>query len=339
MNRNILTITATLTVAATTAQADPAGLRLFDIDMPHHGQPTMAALWYPAGGGGTETTFAANAVFQGVTAAEDAPVAEGVHPVVLLSHGMGGGIESTAWLASGLAERGAVVIAVNHLGTTWRAFDMSEGIAHWTRAWDLSTALDAILADPALDGHTDPTRVMAAGFSYGGWTALSLGGAGGNHAGAVAACEDHAGEMELCDMLMSPEVDMAGVDPDAWNDDYADPRVTHVAALDPGFVWGPEADDLTGLVDDVLLIGLGDETTRLVATDFDRSGFAAMIPQAQVARMVPAVHFTGMPLCTDRGPAILEDEQDDPVCTDPEGTDRAGAHAAVIGLMAAQIGL
>lgn len=342
MTRNILTTTATLAILAatvTTANAQSAGLRLFDIDMPHHGQEALAALWYPADSDGTETVFAGNPVFQGVAARENATVAEGTYPVFLLSHGMGGGIESTAWLASALAERGAVVIAVNHINTTWRAFDMSEGIAHWTRAQDLTQALDTVFADPALEGHLDPDRIMAAGFSYGGWSALSLGGARGNHDGAVSACEEHAGEMELCDMLMSPKVDMPGVDPALWNADYSDPRVTHVAALDPGFVWGPVAEDLDGLVGEVLLIGLGDADTRLDATDFDRSGFAGFLPDAKVERIVPAVHFTGMPLCTNEGAAILESEADDPVCTDPEGTDRAAAHDRIVGLLADQIGL
>lgn len=339
MIRNILTTSAAIAVISTAAQADPAGLRLFDIDMPHHEAPALAALWYPAAGDGAETVFAGNTVFEGVAAREDAPLAEGTYPVVVLSHGMGGGIESTAWLASALAERGAVVIAVNHINTTWRAFDMSKGIAHWTRAEDMSAALDTVLTDPALSGHLDTSRVMAAGFSYGGWSALSLGGARGNHAGAVAACEAQSGQMALCDMLLSPDVDMQGVDPGLWDADYSDPRVTHVAALDPGFVWGPVEPDLDALVDDVLLIGLGDAETRLDATDFDRSGFAGFLPGAQIERIVPSVHFTAMPLCTSKGAAILESEADDPVCTDPEGTDRAAVHGRIVDLMAARIGL
>lgn len=49
---------------------------------------------------------------------------------------------------------------------------METALDHWTRVADLSLALDMILADPELVDRIDPDRIMAAGFSFGGWTAL-----------------------------------------------------------------------------------------------------------------------------------------------------------------------
>lgn len=52
---------------------------------------------------------------------------------------------------------------------------------HWTRAQDMSAALDCVLATQA--EFVGPDRIMASGFSYGGWKALSLAAQTGNHAG------------------------------------------------------------------------------------------------------------------------------------------------------------
>jgi predicted dienelactone hydrolase len=324
---------------ASYATAEPAGLRQIEIAMPHHGVVANATMWYPNGGGGARTVFAENPVFRGVDAALSAEVADGSHPLVLFSHGMGGTARAQAWFASGLAARGAVVLSVDHPRSSWGDYDMTEGVRHWTRAADLSVALDALLADPEVGPRIDTSRIMAAGFSYGGWTALSLGGARGNHAGLVEACSTFVETMAACDMLLSEAVDMQGLDPDRWNADYADPRITHVAAIDPGFVWGLEAADMARVVPNVLMIGFGGPEDRMSATDFDASGLLDLLPGATILRIDPGFHFTAMPLCKPGAAEILRAENDDPVCTDPPGTDRAAAHASVIAAIARELGL
>lgn len=328
-----------LTVAASGAIADPAGLRLLQLDLPHHGESVETAIWYPNASGGEPSRVAENAVFEGVEAVPGAEVAEGRHPLVVFSHGMGGSHQAQAWLASGLAERGAIVISLSHPNSTWRDFDMSEGVKHWTRVADLSAALDMVLVDPDLANRIDPSRIMAAGFSYGGWTALSMSGINGNHAGIVAGCEEHVDTMSACDMLLSEEVNMQGIDPAAWNASYADPRISRVAAIDPGFVWGLEPSDVAGLVPNAVIIGLGGEDDRMLATNFDASGLAELLSEVRIERLEPAFHFTAMPICKPAGEAILLEENDDPVCTDPEGTDREAIHMAIVDLMAAELAL
>ena len=53
----------------------------------------------------------------------------------------------------------------------------------------------------------------------------------------------------------------------------------------------------------------------------------------------PATHFTAMPICKDKGAAILAEESDDPVCTDPSGTDRKTVHDQIIALIADKFNL
>ena len=210
---------------------------------------------------------------------------------------------------------------------------------HWTRAQDLSRALDVLMADPRFAGHLDPSRIMAAGFSYGGWTALSLGGLRGNLAGYVDHCRTHGEASAICTDVLAPEVDLAAFPGADWNGTHADPRVTHVAAIEPGLIWGLGDAETADLVDDVRLIGLGAGADRMLATDFDASGLVALLPGARVDRIDPAIHFTALPLCKPMAEAILIEEQDDPVCTDPAGTDRAAVHRRIVDAILSDLGL
>jgi predicted dienelactone hydrolase len=306
--------------------------------MPHHEASARVAIWYPSTAQDAPALYADNPVFQGVEAHLDGPVSEGQHPVVLFSHGIGGTDRAQAWLGAALAERGVITVAINHPNSTWGNFDMSKGVAHWTRAQDVSAAFDALLDLPDFAERIDPSRVMAAGFSFGGWTALSLGGARGNLAGMVEACTTYP-EMEACALLMSEEVNMPELDPADWNQSYADARVTHVMAIDPGFVWGLTASDVADLLSATRVIGFGGEEDRMLATDFDRSGLAGLLGDGKTLQFDPAYHFSAMPLCKPAGEAILAEEKDDPVCTDPEGSDRAAIHDKIVNLIANDLGL
>jgi len=320
------------------AHAEVAGLQIAEIFMPHHVAASRVAIWYPSTSQEQPSLYANNPVFEGVEAYMDSPLSPGQHPIVLFSHGMGGTDRAQAWLASALARRGVITVSVNHANSTWGDFDMSEGVAHWTRAQDMSAALDALVDLPSFSDSLDMSRVMAAGFSYGGWTALSLGGATGNHSGIVDACMTYP-DMEACGLLLSDEVNMQGLDPEVWNASYADDRVTQVVAIDPGFVWGLEQSDIASLVPATLVIGFGGDGDRLLATDFDRSGLTALLGDRRTERFDPAYHFSAMPVCTEAVEAILEEDDDDPVCTDPEGSDRAAIHASIIGMITEELGL
>lgn len=119
-------------------------------------------------------------------------------------------------------------------------------------------------------------------------------------------------------------MDLAPFAAEDWNGIHADPRVTHLVAIEPGLIWGVGPADIADLVPDVPLIGLDAGSDRMLATDFDASGLAGLLPGATVERIAPAIHCTALPLCKPMAEAILIEEQDDPVCTDPAGTDRAG---------------
>ncbi len=324
--------------SAGASAAQDVGFAELSIAAPHHQETMETVILFPAHGP-EETRFAGNAVFEGVDLLENAEPAAGQYPLVLLSHGWGGNYDRMAWLGAGLAERGAVVLAVNHPGSTTRDFDSATAMNHWTRAQDLSAALDHLLADPGLAPLIDESRIYAAGFSYGGWTALSLAGVRGSRDGFFDYCAAAGARSQFCAELAARGVDISGIDQRLYEATYRDPRIAAVAAIDPGLTWGLTPQDVADVRVPVLLVGLGEGTHRLQATDTSASGFTALLPEAANTRIAPAMHFSALGLCTPAGAAILADEGDDPVCTDPEGTDRRAVLQQIVTAMAGHFGL
>ena len=126
--------------------------------------PPMAAA--PAG-----LPFATPAI-----AVENAPIAEGRFPLIVISHGFGGRPEYMSWLGENLASKGYVVVAPDHADRpfgTPAAFE--EALVH--RALDQAFVARAALADPSLGPHLDPARIGLVGYSMGGYGALRSAGA------------------------------------------------------------------------------------------------------------------------------------------------------------------
>ena len=302
------------------------------------------AVWYPSAGGGEAVSFGGNSVFHGTRVLDRARMAEGPFPVVLASHGLGGNIGALGWLTAGLAEGGCVsngFSSVNHPNSTRADFDLQEGLKHWTRVQDLRAARAWLAAQPELAAHADFSRIYAVGFSAGGWTALSLGGARADLEGYGARCETAPPSLWQCADLTRRGADLTAYPAEEWNAGRKDGRVRAVAAIDPALTWGLGPAHVRDLVDRVLLIGLGTAETRLPATDFSETGsrFAALVPGAEIETMDPAAHFSALLPCKPEGPAILAAENDDPVCDDPPGTDRAALHERIVARIAAFLGL
>ncbi len=334
MKRFLLAMSLLMPIAAAADEAP--GLISEDVMAPHHGRAMQMAVWYP-GEGGTETLFAENPVFKGGLVRKGAAPLPGKHPVVLLSHGMGGSLMSLNWLATGLVEKGAIVIAVNHPNGAFNDKNLDKMFNHWTRVQDLEAALDHVLTDKIFAGLIDPSRIYAAGFSFGGWTALSIAGVKGKPEGSAAYCKAAGARSHNCTDLTTYGFDLAKMDRKMWTASYKDNRIRAVAAIDPGLTWELTRDDVRGVDHDkILLIGLGNGNDRLYATDTSAGGsnFDSLMPNAKVELLAPANHFTAMPICKPAGEAILAEEKDDPVCTDPAGGDRQSIHAKIIALIA-----
>jgi predicted dienelactone hydrolase len=142
--------------------------------------------WYPAVGGSAAASVYELLPGIGFTASAlaDAEVAPGAHPLVIWSHGRSGTRSSYAMLCEGLAARGYVVIAPDHAGDTLADWLLDVAVDDATnerqRVADVRFLLDAALGvEPglAIAPAVDAARVVVAGHSYGGYTALAIAGA------------------------------------------------------------------------------------------------------------------------------------------------------------------
>ncbi len=325
-------------LAAQAAIANPAGFSAVAIPSEHRGRDLAGAVFYPAAGGGRAFLFGDNAVLHGAEVLNGAGAADGSFPVVLVSHGLGGNTGTLGWLSAGLARKGAVVLSVNHPGSTTLDFNLREGVKHWTRAQDLRTALDWLAGEAGLSRIADFSRVYAVGFSFGGWTALSLGGL---RADLEGYCRAAPPSPQDCASLARRGADLRTYAAEDWNASRKDDRIRAVAAIDPALTYGLGTTHVHDLVEKVLLIGLGTAETRLPATNFSKtgSGFAALLPGAEIEILAPAAHFSALLPCKPAGRAILASENDDPLCDDPPGADRPALHKQIIARIAQFLGL
>jgi predicted dienelactone hydrolase len=324
-----LTAAAVLTLA-TAAHAGDVGYDRFDVEASHRAAPVAASIWYPAGARTYRGLIGDNAVFEGVPAFVGAAMADGAFPLALLSHGSGGNMDNLGWLSSALAARGVMTLAVDHPGSTTGDSSPRRSVDLAARAADLSAALDAALAHPDFGPRIDRSRISALGFSLGGATALALGGLRYDPAAYPAYCARLGAAAADCAFFAR-----GGVAPDAmpasWGDDMADPRIGAVIAIDPGFTWVATPVSAAALTRPVLLLSLGTETLFPAAdVSAGGSGLADALPNAEHVVIAPAHHFSFLGRCKPEGAAILRDEEDDPVCDEPAGGDRAAVHRAVL---------
>lgn len=170
--------------------ADPAspgpynvGARTYDVPDPKKpGRTLKTEVWYPTRQQPNPNADRPPAVALSV-ALRDAAPAEGPFPCVLFSHGLMAVREQSCFITEHLASHGYIVVSPDHPSTSVRHFQPSRILeSALERPRDMSMLLDWLLAqarDPSSPffGKVRGEKVAAAGHSFGGYTALALGGA------------------------------------------------------------------------------------------------------------------------------------------------------------------
>lgn len=304
------------------------GYDRFDLTADHRARPIAVSIWYPAANPTYRASVGDGPIFDPTFAFIGPAIAEGQHPLVLLSHGSGGNADSLGWLTSGLVANGAIVLAVNHPGSTSGDSSPRRSVDLEARANDLTAALDMILAGPAFAPFLDPERIGVVGFSLGGATALGLAGVRFDGATQDINCSTYP---EAADCTFFGLGDVRFAHYPGFEADARDPRISRAVIVDPGFGGATDPTTLQGALVGMTLINLGD-ADRLGAADVgpDGNDLANRLPDASYVEIAPANHFTFLGTCKPRAAELLEEEQDDPICTDPDGTDRATVHVQLI---------
>ncbi|WP_157944621.1 alpha/beta hydrolase family protein [Mangrovicella endophytica] len=297
-------------------------------------RPMHVSLFYSAEeGAGTSTLVAGNPAFEGIGVRVGAKPADGVHPLVVLSHGLGGTWRNLSWLAAELVHAGYVVAAPDHPGTTRADRDPAKARRLWERPKDVSRVIDAVSADASLLGDIDPKRIAVVGHSLGGWTALELAGARFDPRVYASDCPASAMATPLCAALQELGLLASDQPSEQLGDDLRDRRIGAVVGLDPGPARGLTPESLAALKVPALVMTAGHETAMIAASHDDARHLAANMtaPASHVAEIGDTSHFSFVQLCRPGAAALIEAENpgESYVCADGGGRSRPAIHHAV----------
>ena len=160
-------------------------------------------------------------------------------PVVVISHGLGGDLNTFAYLAEHLASYGFGVLVLEHPGSnaqqlqsliTGRASGAASPTEFLDRPLDVSFVLDELERAPnsAFQSRLNLKQVGVLGQSFGGYTALALGGATLNAAQLRADCQKLEDTLNLS-LLLQCDADRLVQS----NTKLQDQRVKAVMAINP----------------------------------------------------------------------------------------------------------
>jgi len=297
-------------------------------------------IWYPAPDTAVEVRQVVGppdaALFESGMASPEAPFAPSMYafPVVLLSHGTGGSAIQMAWLGTALARAGFVAVAVDHPGNNANEAMTPEGFAlWWERATDLSEVLDGMLADTEFGPHIDPKRVVAAGYSLGGFTVLQLAGAQTDIGRLFELCAKNS-DTAVCHV---PEMHGLGSVDDILNavrktsgeslarsgQSFGDPRIKAVFAIAPALGFTLTEESLRGIKRPVEMV-VGDED-RIAPAETNADYVQSYVRGSRLTVLPKVTHYTFLNSCTAQGKKVMLR-----YCSDD--VDRDAVHAKVAGM-------
>lgn len=296
-------------------QAEPANEwsagfhRLTFLD-PLDDQPMHAIAFYPSSDPQGVTSLGSYTV----QATEEAKIAASHFPMLMLSHGNTGTPLALHDLATSLARKGFVVVAVLHPGDNYKDHSRLGTLSNlYGRPMQISAAITATLADPRLSAYVRGDQVGVIGYSAGGETALILAGAQPDLERLRSYCQERPDDRDACTTqgeLIADRDDLVPI---------ADPRVGALLLMAPlSLMFGRQT--LADVHVPVLLYS-GDKD-QLVDPDKNADALARKLPvEPEFKVLAGAGHFVFMAPCNDEQKAQMPD-----LCTDAQGVDREDIH-------------
>lgn len=283
-------------------------------------------LWYPTDSDAEPKAqrYHPLPVYASIRTVEDAGMAPGRRPLILLSHGILGEATSYAWLSALLAADGALVAAPDHDRQSRSDFEEPELFRFYRRALTLSATLDRLLADPGFAAGIDPDRIFVIGHSVGGQSALSLAGGIFDLDAVLQGSREALTRSRLADRMVkafAAQPPSPG-DLEAGGRSYRDARFKKVVLLDPVPVWpGFREESLRSLGVPVLYIGCSH--SEIFDSDAVKAALGRSIPDFR-SEETGAGHFVFANTGTWLG-RLLRPE----AFRDRDGVDRDQVHGRV----------
>jgi predicted dienelactone hydrolase len=299
----LFVLAAGLGLVAIAAQA--AGLRTVEVPADADGPALRVQVWSPCAMPPEETRLGPLLL----PAVRGCPVLGDQLPLIVISHGHGGGYLSHHDTAEALADAGFVVAALNHPGDNFADMSRADDIATmFERPTDIRRLIDFMLGAFPDAARIDPRRIGLFGFSRGGYTGLVIAGARPDFHDARVPCPEPA---PICGQIRRNEIPTGPL--------TRDPRVKAAVIVDP-LSFFPTTDSLRAVTIPVQLWG-------------SQFGGDGVLPDsvAALARTLPdppefhlvanAGHFSFLAPCP---PAWAKAQPE--ICADPAGFDRAAFH-------------
>jgi predicted dienelactone hydrolase len=293
---------------------NPVGFTLIEVP-DAGGAPIQVGVWYPTQASPRPTTLLGLNL---MSVAPDGPIAGADLPLILISHGTGGGPGSHADLALALADSGFVVAAPTHTGDNY-ADQSAVGSTHWLldRSRQIHATLEYMLGGWPSHALINAGRVGMFGFSAGGFTALTA--VGGEPDLRVIATHCAASAEFVCKLLsdsnsalMHPEsVPPAGAF-------IRDARIKAAVIAAPGLGFTFVPDGLRNVTARVQLWS-GQEDVNVPEASNTGLISRALGARTEFHSVPGARHFSFLVPCRLTGPPFL--------CSDANGFDRAAFHA------------
>ena len=284
--------------------------------------PIQIGIWYPSA---ADTQPQALALDTQIVAV-DGPITGGPLPLVVMSHGQGGGFGNHYDTAIALANAGFVAAALTHTGDNYR--DQSRVLMIWDRSRQLRVVTDWMLHTWPAHALINADEIGVFGFSAGGFTALVAAGGTPDLARIGPYCATHKTEF-TCALITrnqngssKPPIVPAG----AW---VHDPRIKAAVVAAPALGYTFGRTGLAGVTVPVQLWRAEDD--HVLPQPSYAQAVRDDLPKLPDYHVVPkADHMDFLPPCDAHKTTILP-----PICHSPAGFDRAAFHTMFDGAVVA----
>jgi predicted dienelactone hydrolase len=316
MFRRWKTLTAISILLLILGDASHAAVGFQQLTVPDpEGKPLAVGTWYPSRG--PIADLPVGQFRQAVVL--DGPVLGSKLPLVLISHGTGGGLASHYDTALALANAGFVVAAVTHTGDNYADQSYAGNRVDLTdRSRQIRRVLDFLLKEWSQHQQVDATKIGIFGFSLGGFTALVEAGGTPDLTLMAQLCSSKPGAPE-CSFIQQRKGDQLkpSTTPPVW---IHDPHIKAAVIAAPAASYLFAAGGLRQVRIPVQLWRA--ENDEQAPNAWNSDIVAQGIPQLAEEHTVPrAGHFVFLAPCSE----VLA-SQAPQICGDAPGVDRLEFH-------------
>lgn len=284
----VAALAACVTLASTAPVLAQDADRVFRFADPEGGE-VEAGLWLPEGAG------------------------DGVpRPLVVISHGNGGGYRGHHDTAEALTDAGFVVAALTHPGDNWRDDSRSTQLSERPR--HVSLLIDHMTREGSGLAAIDPRRIGAFGFSAGGFTVTALAGGVSDPARILQHCREQPAFFACRLLALKP------IEPTAWRPRGHDPRVRAAVIAGPALGMAFTDDSLAAVRIPIQLWQAAED--EILPAPFNAEPIRDRLGRQPEYHLIPdATHYDFLPPCAPEMSAGL------PVlCRSNPGFDRTAFH-------------